>query len=96
MRRQYGDDVIEILAVIALCQQSGFTLKEISELMVRRKDSEWKALAIAKLEAIEERVRSLDQARDGLRHALGCQSRDIMRCAHFRSTLDAVYPPPSG
>ncbi len=92
LRRQYDDEVIEVLAVIALCQRSGFSLDEVRELMVRRKDSAWKALARAKLDDIEEQVRSLEQARDGLRHALECPSRDIMRCEHFRSTLEAVYP----
>jgi DNA-binding transcriptional MerR regulator len=92
LRRQYGDDVIEVLSVIALCQRSGFTLDEIRALMVRRKGSEWKTLAKRKLDAIEEQINSLEQARTGLRHALDCPSRDIMRCEHFRSTLDGVYP----
>ena len=92
LRRQYGDDVIEVLSVIALCQRSGFTLDEIRALMVRRKGSEWKTLAKQKLEAIEEHINSLEQARTGLRHALECPSPDIMRCEHFRSTLDDVYP----
>ncbi len=93
LRRQYNDDVIEILAVIALCQQSGFSLEEIGELMLRRKKSAWKSLARAKLADIDERIRSLEQARTGLRHALECPSRDIMRCQHFRSTLDSIYSP---
>jgi DNA-binding transcriptional MerR regulator len=92
LRRQYDGEVIEVLSVIALCQRSGFSLDEVRELMNRRKDSEWKALARAKLDDIEERVRSLEQARDGLRHALECTSRDIMLCEHFRSRLEAVYP----
>jgi DNA-binding transcriptional MerR regulator len=92
LRRQYDDDVIEVLAVIALCQRSGFTLDEIRELITRRTDSAWKAMAIAKLDNIEQRIEALGQARDGLRHALGCPSEDIMRCEHFRSTLDEVYP----
>jgi hypothetical protein len=29
LRRQYDDEVIEVLSVIALCQRSGFTLGEI-------------------------------------------------------------------
>jgi DNA-binding transcriptional MerR regulator len=94
IRRQYGEDVLEILAVIALCQQSGFTLEEIRGLMAKRRNSEWKAMANSKLLEIEERIRSLEQARNGLRHALECPSRDIMRCEHFRSTLASVYPEP--
>jgi DNA-binding transcriptional MerR regulator len=92
LRRQYDDDVIDILAVIVLCQRSGFSLDDVRELMLRREDSAWKALARAKLLDIEQRVHSLEQARDGLRHALECPSGDIMRCEHFRSRLQAVYP----
>ena len=94
LRRQYGEDVIDVLAVVALCQRSGFTLDEIRALMVRRKDSAWKTSARAKLVEIAESIRMLESARDGLRHALECPSRDIMRCVHFRATLDAVYPEP--
>ena len=92
LRRQYDDDVIDLLAVVALCQRSGFTQEEIRALMVGRKDSVWKASARAKLVEIDESIAMLESARDGLRHALECPSRDIMRCAHFRASLDAVYP----
>jgi DNA-binding transcriptional MerR regulator len=92
LRRQYDDDVIEVLSVIALCQRSGFSLQEIRELMVKRKDAAWKTLARTKLENIEQQIQSLEHARDGLRHALVCPSRDIMRCQHFRTELESVYP----
>lgn len=92
LRRQYDADVIEVLSVIALCQRSGFTLEEIGELTVRRKDLAWKTLARAKLGDIEERIRFLERARDGLQHAVDCRSRDVMRCEHFRARLEAVYP----
>jgi DNA-binding transcriptional MerR regulator len=93
LRRQYDDDVIEVLSVIALCQRSGFSLQEIRELMIRRKDAAWKSLARTKIADIEQQLQSLEQARDGLRHALECPSRDIMRCEHFRSKLESIYPP---
>jgi DNA-binding transcriptional MerR regulator len=92
LRRQYNDDVIEVLAVVALCQRSGFTLAEIGQLMDQRRNAAWKALARAKATEIDERIASLEQARSGLRHALECPNGDIMRCEHFRHKLDAVYP----
>jgi DNA-binding transcriptional MerR regulator len=92
LRRQYDDEVIEMLAVVALCQRSGFTLAEIRQLMAQRRNAAWKSLARAKLAEIDERIASLDRARTGLQHALECPNRDIMRCEHFRDTLDAVYP----
>ncbi len=95
LRRQYDADIIEALAVIALCQNVGFSLQEIGELMVRRHDSAWKTLVKAKLDQTTDRLRMLEKTRDGLQHALDCSSRDIMRCEHFRFRLDAVYPEPS-
>jgi DNA-binding transcriptional MerR regulator len=75
-----------------LCQRSGFSLEEIRELMQRRHGAAWKVLAREKLDNVESRIASLEQARDGLRHALDCSNPDIMRCDHFRSRLDAIYP----
>jgi DNA-binding transcriptional MerR regulator len=95
LRRQYGPEIVEALAVIALCQSVGFSLQEIGELMVRRHDLAWKSLVKAKLDQTTDRLRMLEQTRDGLQHALDCSSRDIMRCEHFRFRLGAVYPEPS-
>jgi DNA-binding transcriptional MerR regulator len=93
LRRQYNDEVIEILSVVALCQRSGFTLEEIGALIIDRNGSDWKGLARKKLDSIDQQISSLEQARTGLRHALECPNRNIMRCEHFRSSLDAIYPP---
>jgi DNA-binding transcriptional MerR regulator len=96
LRRQYDDSVVEVLAVVALCQRSGFTLAEIGQLIERRRGASWKSLAKAKLDELDGRIAALEQARIGLLHALDCPSLDIMRCEHFRSALDAVYPEPAG
>jgi DNA-binding transcriptional MerR regulator len=92
LRRQYNDDIVETLAVIALCQRSGFTLEEIGELMVRRHNAAWKTIARAKLESLDRRIASLQEARDGIQHAINCASPDIMRCEHFRHRIEAIYP----
>jgi DNA-binding transcriptional MerR regulator len=91
LRRQYADDVIETLAVIVLCQRSGFTLDEVTHLLARQRNAEWKSMARTKLAEIEERIEALEHARDGLRHALDCKSRDILRCEHFQARLSTVF-----
>jgi DNA-binding transcriptional MerR regulator len=91
LRRQYNDDILETLAVIVLCQRSGFTLDEIAQLIARQRNAEWKSMARTKLVEIEERIIALEHARDGLRHALDCQSRDILRCEHFQTRLGTVF-----
>jgi DNA-binding transcriptional MerR regulator len=92
LHRQFDDNVIEVLAVIALCQRSGFSLDEIRELLARRGNSEWKAQARAKLEDLDRRIAALEEARSGLRHAIDCRSPNIMQCEHFRHRLDTIYP----
>ncbi len=92
LRRQYHASVVDTLAVIMLCQRSGFSLAEIGTLMAGRGNAVWKAAARAKLDDLTQRIADLERARDGLRHALDCRSPDIMRCTHFRAALDEVLP----
>ena len=96
LRRQYDDDVVERLAVIVLCQQSGFSLSEIGELLASRESGRraWRASAKTKLDELDERIAALSLARDGIAHALECRSTDIMRCVHFRAHLESVFGAP--
>jgi DNA-binding transcriptional MerR regulator len=93
LRRQYDEHVIERLAVVSMCQRSGFTLREIADLLASRIGGRraWKARAVTKLAELDERIAQLQLARDGLSHAIECPSPDIMQCRHFRSNLDAVF-----
>jgi DNA-binding transcriptional MerR regulator len=99
LRRQYDDTVVDILAVIILCQRSGFTLAEINHLLTSTDPASWKPLATAKIAELDAKIADLDRARAGLQHALGCPNPNIMRCEHFRSNLNNVLadisaPPP--
>jgi DNA-binding transcriptional MerR regulator len=90
LRRQYDDTVVDVLAVIILCQRSGFTLAEIDNLLTSTDSTAWKPLATAKIAELDSKIADLERARNGLRHALECPSPNIMRCEHFRSNLDNV------
>lgn len=92
MRRQYADNTVEVLAVIMLCQRSGFTLAEIGTLLNSADPSAWRRLAADKITELDARLVNLERARDGLRHALDCPNTNIMRCEHFRANLHAVLP----
>jgi DNA-binding transcriptional MerR regulator len=91
LRRQYDDAVVERLAVIALCQRSGFTLGEIKALLSHQHGRGWKTAAAAKLAELDARIADLQLARTGIEHALQCPSPDIMTCEHFRSSLSNVF-----
>jgi DNA-binding transcriptional MerR regulator len=90
LRRQYDDTVVDLLAVIILCQRSGFTLAEIDSLISSTDSTAWKPLATAKIAELDAKIADLEHARAGLQHALGCPSPNIMRCEHFRANLDNV------
>jgi DNA-binding transcriptional MerR regulator len=90
LRRQYDPSTVDTLAVIMLCQRSGFTLAEIGTLLAA--SSEWKQLALEKLSELDRRIEHLQHARAGLQHALSCPNPDIMRCEHFRANLTAILP----
>jgi DNA-binding transcriptional MerR regulator len=90
LRRQYDDTVVDLLAVIILCQRSGFTLAEIASLISCTDSTAWKPLATAKIAELDAKIADLERARAGLQHALGCPNPNIMRCEHFRANLDNV------
>jgi DNA-binding transcriptional MerR regulator len=92
LRRQYGPDTIERLAVIVLCQRAGFSLEEIAELLATGGESSWKELVQAKLAQVRSQIRALRFIERGLTHALRCPSDNVLRCEHFRAELDAVIP----
>lgn len=95
LRRQYAPDVLDRIAVIVVCQRSGFSLAEIAELL-RPETFDDRDAGNARLEAklIELRARraELDAAITGLEHALACTAVSPMVCDNFRSMLGEVLP----
>ena len=92
LRRQYGPEVMTTLAVIALCQRAGFTLQEIKALLDTGGDASWKALAARKRDELRAQAAHLDRVADQLDHALGCPSRNVFDCRHFRAALRESLP----
>jgi DNA-binding transcriptional MerR regulator len=90
LRRQYDPDVVDRLAVILLCRETGFTLAETAELLATRGRPAWKELVGRKLEETRRQAAALDRVADGLEHALRCPSPNVLRCVHFRAALRAT------
>jgi Hg(II)-responsive transcriptional regulator len=79
--RQYDPDTVRLLRFIKNAQQLGFTLRDISELIAFRKNakcnSKVAALALAKIEEIDQRVRRLTAMRKTLAGlATACRNGD--------------------
>ncbi len=92
LRRQYDEDVIAQLAVIVLCQRSGFTLKEITELASSKGQRRmWRRVVEEKVIELDRKIADLKLAREGLQHALNCPHPNIMLCEHFRARTAKVF-----
>lgn len=79
-RRHYERSVLQRLAVIALLQETGFTIGEIAELIARKGGQRWRSLAAEKLEEIEAHQKRVEAARELLTAALNCGCSGLESC----------------
>jgi MerR family redox-sensitive transcriptional activator SoxR len=88
-RRYYGPSSAERVAVVQLCQEAGFTLREIRSLLAgwRGRGRAWKELARAKVKELDTRIAQAERAKALVRHALACPHASLVTCPNFRSAL---------
>lgn len=91
LRRQFDEQVIEQLALIALGRDAGFSLEEIADMFgpdgrpsLRRDELS------AKAAEIDATIRRLSALRDGLRHAAACPAPSHVECPTFQRLLDGA------
>lgn len=88
LRRLFGPDVLERLALIALGQSAGFSLDEIARMFAPDGHPEIDRQLLAdKAEELDRTIRKLTAMRDGLRHAAACRAPSHMECPSFRRLL---------
>lgn len=88
LRRVFGPDVIERLALIALGRSAGFSLDEIAGMYAAggRPKIDRELLA-SKAEELDGLIGRFTAMRDGLRHAAVCPARSHMECPSFKRLL---------
>lgn len=76
--------------MLRLCQDAGFTIAEIHELMEREAldPTAWRAVVRRKLPDVQESLRRLQKAHQILAHALECPHADITECPYFQAAVD--------
>ena len=96
-RRHYGAASAERVALIQLCQDAGFTLREIRALVAAgsRKTRSWTRLVEAKLGELEARVAQAERAKALVEHALACPHRNLLSCSNFRAAITAHLGSPA-
>lgn len=92
LRRQFAIEVLDTLAIVAMCQRAGFTLAEIKTLLATGGDRAWKDLAARKRDELRDQIRHLTTIADQLDHALRCPSPNVFDCEHFRAALHQALP----
>lgn len=88
LKRLFGPDVLERLALIALGRTAGFSLDEIARMFAPDGLPQIDRQLLAdKAEEFDRTIRKLTAVRDGLRHAAVCPAPSHMECPTFRRLL---------
>lgn len=87
LRRQYGADVLDRLALISLGRMAGFTLDELVEMFSMDRLEIDRTLLLAKAEQLERQIKELGALRDSLRHAAACGALNHFECPKFLRLL---------
>jgi len=87
LRRQFSEDVIDRLALIALGRNAGFSLEEIAEMFTPEGVEINIALLSAKADELDKKIKELTSMRDGLRHAAVCKAPNHFECPKFLRLL---------
>ena len=89
-QRRYTEEALTKVALLRLCQDAGWTLTEIGQIVRERSQvsPEWRDLVRAKMDHLEAEIAQLSHAHHMLEHALECPHPDITQCPKFREALE--------
>lgn len=88
LRRQYREDVLNKLQLIALGQAAGFTLDEMSGMFdVQGKVTIEREKMLGRARAIDNTILRLQLLSRGLKHVANCTQQDHSQCAEFQKTV---------
>ena len=84
-RRRYDDTILQMLNIVRLAQQAGFSLDEIQELVHdypvdEPPSARWQAIKQRKLEDLDRRLQIIQEMRDLLEQTLDCQCDTLEEC----------------
>lgn len=87
-RRRYDEAVLQRLAVIALCQEVGFSISEIADILGGFSPSRWQKMAEKKLTEIDAHIAKAQETRQLLEQVLECGCADPGSCDLVQNALD--------
>lgn len=94
LRRTYRPDAIDRVALIVTAQATGFSLRQVADLLRARPKAVRDRLA-AKIQEIDHQIEQRVAARQRIGHALRCRHPSLLDCPTFRAGLrDLLVPRP--
>ena len=89
-QRRYTEEALTKVALLRLCQDAGWTLTEIGQIVRERAalSPNWRDLVRGKMDHLEAEIAQLSHAHRMLEHALECPHPDITQCPKFREALE--------
>ncbi|MFC6882082.1 MULTISPECIES: MerR family transcriptional regulator [Actinomadura] len=90
-QRRYPASSVELVGMILLLRDVGFTLREVKALVTPRpeKSRAWQELQERKLAELDERIAQAQAARTAIAHGLACPHEDFYDCPNFTAILAA-------
>ncbi len=90
-QRRYARSAIQIVGVVALLQEVGFTLREVGRLLDSASSAPvWLELANRKLGDLVRQIGKAQAARNAIEHALSCPKERILDCPNFWAVVGGV------
>jgi DNA-binding transcriptional MerR regulator len=87
-QRRYEVAIVDLVGVILLLRDVGFSLVEIRALFASSEPRrEWRDEARRKLAELDERIRKTQIARTALEHVVRCRHEDLLECPNFLNTI---------
>ena len=88
-RRYYNAASPERIALIRLCQDAGFTLREVRAFLTvgSRRHRPWTRLMQAKLLEVKASIAQAERAKALIERGLACRHRELFMCPNFRTAL---------
>jgi MerR family copper efflux transcriptional regulator len=90
-KRRYPPSFVEMIGVILLLRDVGFSLAETKILMASRTESPttWRGLVRRKVAELDDQIEKATLARVALKHALRCRQQNALECPNFSNVVAA-------
>jgi len=96
LRRQYREDTLLQLALIALGKGAGFSLAQIKAMFDQDRQPDLpRPGLLQRAEELDRQARRLASLAKLLRHVAQCPAPSHLECARFRKLLQAACPTPA-